>query len=115
MLSTQDLSNLESHFHTQKNVGEKDTSTVRSQTPSIMGPEPVDPTDKKLDVSPSPKLGWRFLGAFACLCVINFICAIDATILAVALPVCVTHLLHTSGELTKSSFRSSQTPFKARQ
>lgn len=33
------------------------------------------------------KRGWRFYGTFATLAVLNFICAIDATILAVALPV----------------------------
>jgi len=31
--------------------------------------------------------GWRFYGTFACLALLNLICAIDATILAVALPV----------------------------
>jgi hypothetical protein len=33
------------------------------------------------------KKGWRFFGTFACLAVLNFVCAIDATILSVALPV----------------------------
>ena len=33
------------------------------------------------------KRGWRFYGTFATLALLNFICAIDATILAVALPV----------------------------
>ena len=31
--------------------------------------------------------GWRFYGAFACLALLNLVCAIDATILSVALPV----------------------------
>lgn len=31
--------------------------------------------------------GWRFYGTFACLALLNLICAIDATILSVALPV----------------------------
>ncbi|KAG9245097.1 MFS multidrug transporter-like protein [Calycina marina] len=34
----------------------------------------------------APKRGWRFYGTFACLALLNFICAIDATILSVALP-----------------------------
>ncbi len=34
-----------------------------------------------------PKRGWRFYGTFACLAILNLICAIDATILSVALPV----------------------------
>lgn len=33
------------------------------------------------------KKGWRFFGTFACLAILNFVCAIDATILSVALPV----------------------------
>jgi hypothetical protein len=35
----------------------------------------------------APKRGWRFYGTFASLAVLNLICAIDATILSVALPV----------------------------
>ena len=37
------------------------------------------------------KRGWMFLGTFACLALLNFICAIDATILSVALPVGILH------------------------
>ena len=33
------------------------------------------------------KRGWRFYGTFGSLALLNFICAIDATILSVALPV----------------------------
>lgn len=33
------------------------------------------------------KRGWRFYGTFFCLAILNFICAVDATILSVALPV----------------------------
>jgi MFS family permease len=40
-----------------------------------------DPTSKK------PGQGWRFYGTFACLALLNLVCTIDATILAVALPV----------------------------
>jgi hypothetical protein len=35
----------------------------------------------------SAKRGWRFHGTFGTLALLNFICAIDATILSVALPV----------------------------
>jgi hypothetical protein len=38
--------------------------------------------------SENPGRGWRFYGTFACLALLNLVCAIDATILAVALPVC---------------------------
>ncbi|CZR51713.1 related to putative multidrug transporter [Phialocephala subalpina] len=45
---------------------------------------------KKLEVEKEVevkvKRGWRFYGTFACLAILNLICAIDATILAVALP-----------------------------
>ena len=35
----------------------------------------------------SAKRGWRFYGTFGTLALLNLICAIDATILSVALPV----------------------------
>jgi hypothetical protein len=38
-------------------------------------------------ISTKPGRGWRFYGTFACLALLNLVCAIDATILAVALPV----------------------------
>ncbi len=38
-------------------------------------------------VSKKSGRGWRFYGTFACLALLNLVCAIDATILAVALPV----------------------------
>lgn len=34
--------------------------------------------------------GWRFHAAFGCLCLVNLVCALDATSLAVAIPVRVT-------------------------
>ncbi|KAI9816628.1 MAG: hypothetical protein M1832_005013 [Thelocarpon impressellum] len=36
---------------------------------------------------PAPKPGWRFYAAFACLCVVNLVCAVDATALSVSLPI----------------------------
>jgi hypothetical protein len=36
-----------------------------------------------------PKRGWRFYGTFGSLCLVNLVCALDATILANALQVCV--------------------------
>jgi hypothetical protein len=42
--------------------------------------------DGEVEVS-TTKRGWRFYGSFACLALLNLICAIDATILSVALPV----------------------------
>jgi hypothetical protein len=44
--------------------------------------------EKDIEKEPAVvKRGWRFYGTFACLALLNFICAIDATILSVALPV----------------------------
>ncbi|RDL36552.1 MFS general substrate transporter [Venustampulla echinocandica] len=42
------------------------------------------------------KRSWRFYGTFACLALLNFICAIDATILSVALPTIATDLKGTT-------------------
>ncbi len=48
-------------------------------------------------VQEKQKRGWRFYCTFGCLAILNLICAIDATILSVALPVwnptCMTTLL----------------------
>lgn len=48
------------------------------------------------------KRGWRSYGTFACLAFLNFACAIDATILSVALPVIdiSTRFLHFTMKLT---------------
>jgi hypothetical protein len=35
--------------------------------------------------------GWRFHAAFGCLCLVNLVCALDATSLAVAIPVRTAH------------------------
>jgi hypothetical protein len=42
---------------------------------------------KREEDATSKRRGWRFYGTFGCLALLNLICAIDATILAVALPV----------------------------
>lgn len=86
------------------------------QTPSLQTPNPQRPISGSSEATMSPpqelpksekkiekeatvtveeikdqptvvKRGWRFYGTFACLALLNFICAIDATILSVALPV----------------------------
>lgn len=44
------------------------------------------------------KRGWRFYGTFACLALLNLICAIDALILSVALPTIATSLHSTAIE-----------------
>jgi MFS family permease len=65
-------------------------------------------TDTMSDTSPmkeeavTAKRGWRFYGTFGCLALLNLICAIDATILSVALPVCISSLTITTHLLTSS-------------
>ncbi|KAH8811638.1 major facilitator superfamily-domain-containing protein [Xylogone sp. PMI_703] len=39
-----------------------------------------------IDEEAPPKRNWRFYGTFGCLALLNFVCAIDATILSVSLP-----------------------------
>lgn len=39
------------------------------------------------DTEEASKRSWRFYGTFGCLALLNFVCAIDATILSVSLPV----------------------------
>jgi hypothetical protein len=47
-----------------------------------------DISEMEMEEQPvSVKRGWRFHGTFGTLALLNFICAIDATILSVALPV----------------------------
>jgi hypothetical protein len=52
-------------------------------------------------ISKKPGRGWRFYGTFACLALLNLVCAIDATILAVALPV---RLFYTTLEALLANF-----------
>lgn len=47
-------------------------------------PEELPPIENE---EPTGGMGWRFHAAFGCLCVVNLVCALDATSLAVALPV----------------------------
>lgn len=56
----------------QKSAGLSELTTLKSasETP----PEDFKP-------------GWRFLFAFICLCIVNLVCALDATSISVALPV----------------------------
>lgn len=54
----------------------------RSMTTSTMS------LAEKTTNSHASKGDWHFLATFGCLSLINLMCAIDATILSVALPVC---------------------------
>jgi hypothetical protein len=88
-LSLEDSNALQSHFQKQKCLKENKTSLVPQQAMSIRNSMI---TIKGKPVAPTPaKLGWRFVGFFSSLCIVNLVCAIDATILAVALPVCIQH------------------------
>jgi hypothetical protein len=68
-----------------------------------MTTSPISFTEKgTLDTkSHASKGDWHFLAVFACLSLINLMCAIDATILSVALPV-----RHTPGSAMLSSLLS---------
>lgn len=81
MFSTEHSNTLQSHFESpHKEGGSKVVSYITDSTmPLEENREPENPL----------KYGWRFIGVFACLCILNLVCAIDATILAVALPVSV--------------------------
>ena len=58
------------------------------QTNSISNPTmKADSVVEKSEQPVPVRRGWKFYGTFATLAILNFICAIDATILAVALPV----------------------------
>jgi hypothetical protein len=87
MFSPEDSNAPQSHFQKQKYLKENQTSLVPQQAMPIRY-STITMEDKP--VAPTPaKLGWRFVGFFFALCVVNLVCAIDATILAVALPVCI--------------------------
>lgn len=87
MISPKDLNAIQGHFET-KLVSERDV-------PSLVPNQDIPVVDSSLSLenmtfTSSPiKIGWRFLGVFFALAVVNLVCAIDATILAVALPVCI--------------------------
>lgn len=68
---------------------EESTSTL-SPSPGVSSPDSASIDLEKSDMqteADSKKRGWRFYGSFACLAILNLVCAIDATILSVALPV----------------------------
>jgi len=48
-------------------------------------------TNEEKEENSVMKRGWRFYGTFACLATVTLVCAIDATILSVALPVSKYH------------------------
>lgn len=85
MFSSADSRALQSHFEDQQAGGTEVSTIILSQSASIR--DPVMSVDDKPFPPPSTKIGWRFIGVFFALCVVNLVCAVDATILAVALPV----------------------------
>ena len=89
MMSSGDLASLEDHFsggaQKQKNLQFTSTMEMYTTESKELSPLPSVISDKAGSIS--AKIGWKFLSAFACLCLVNLVCAIDATIIAVALPV----------------------------
>lgn len=88
MFSSEDSNALQSHFQTQKCSKQNAACLVPQQEDVSVMDSTITLEDKPLAPTPS-RLGWRFIGVFFALCVVNLVCAIDATILAVALPVCI--------------------------
>jgi hypothetical protein len=86
MFSSDDLNALQSHFQEKQCSNEAQTSLAPQSALSVR--DSTITIDEKPLTPPPTKLGWRFIGVFFALCVVNLVCAIDATILAVALPVC---------------------------
>jgi hypothetical protein len=92
MYSQQDLKAIEAHLDDEKaggNVIQNQLQGIesRSMTTSTTSVTEKSTRDTQSHVS---KGDWHFLAAFGCLSLINLMCAIDATILSVALPVCHT-------------------------
>jgi hypothetical protein len=87
MFSSEDSNALQSHFKIQECAKRNAASPVPQQDMSVRD-STITVEDKPLASTPI-KLGWRFIGVFFALCVVNLVCAIDATILAVALPVSI--------------------------
>lgn len=87
MFSSEDSNALQNHFQKQKCSKQNAASLVPQQDVSVRD-STITLEDKPL-APPATKFGWRFIGVFFALCVVNLVCAIDATILAVALPVCI--------------------------
>lgn len=72
-------------------IENEESTTNLSPSPGTLSPDSTSIDLEKSDMAPidpeSKKRGWRFFGSFACLAILNFVCAVDATILSVALPV----------------------------
>jgi len=71
-------------------LDDKDTGTISSAASitkkvlfSIEEEDPESSPESPGDQGP----GWRFKAAFGCLCLVNLVCALDATSMAVAIPV----------------------------
>ncbi|KAF7898662.1 hypothetical protein EAF00_005108 [Botryotinia globosa] len=73
----------------ERSLIENEEST-RVSSPDI-GSVDLEKSDMQTEPD-SKKRGWRFYGSFACLAILNLVCAIDATVLSVALPTIATSL-----------------------
>lgn len=72
-----DLNAIQYHF--EKYSGDNESTTTSATLVTKETIANIKPFSEKAD--------WRFFAAFGCLCLINLMCALDATILSVALPV----------------------------
>jgi hypothetical protein len=84
MCSPQDLKALEDHFSSITAIDLTKLDDASSNYSSIHDPSFDEKDDNRTS---STRVEWRFYASFGCLCLVNLVCAIDATILSVALPV----------------------------
>jgi hypothetical protein len=91
MISHQDSNALESHFTNEKFSGNIMQSHYKGAESRSMTASTISVMEKYTQDTKShiAKGDWHFFAAFGCLALVNLMCAIDATILSVALSVCV--------------------------
>jgi hypothetical protein len=92
MYSQQDLKAIEANINDEKVGGNVTYNHLQGIGSRSMTTSTISVTEKRTLGTQShvSKGDWHFLAAFGCLSLINLMCAIDATILSVALPVCYT-------------------------
>ncbi|KAF2143629.1 uncharacterized protein K452DRAFT_160324 [Aplosporella prunicola CBS 121167] len=79
--------------HSNKSSTSDASTFVPETQPLTMSAKEFREAEKS---APSAATGWRFNAAFCCLCIVNLVCALDATSLSVALPT-MADKLHGSG------------------
>jgi hypothetical protein len=81
-----DHSSTSTHMNSEP-LYETSISSIMHENNSSANTSVMEKEEVPVEVVEVKKRGWRFYGTFACLALLNLVCAIDATILSVALPV----------------------------